>query len=179
MKRRVDPFDYAGLICKGMKKGILLTTMAGDKVNTMTIGWGMIGIEWGKPIFIALVRESRYTKQMLEANGEFTVNIPDDDTDASILGFCGTKSGRDLCKITELGLTLEESEIVSVPGIAQLPLTLECKVIYKQQQDLSAIPDAILDRYYPQDVDGSFPGSNRDYHIAYYGEIVNAYLIEK
>lgn len=179
MKRRVDPFDYAGVICKGMKKGILLTTKAGDKVNTMTIGWGTIGIEWGKPIFIALVRESRYTKQLLEANGEFTVNIPDDDTDVSILGFCGTKSGRDLCKITELGLTLEESEVVSVPGIVQLPLTLECKVIYKQQQDLSAIPDAILDRYYPQDVDGSFPGSNRDYHIAYYGEIVNAYMIEK
>ena len=179
MKKRVDPFDYAGVICKAMKKGILLTTKADGKVNTMTIGWGMIGIEWGKPIFIALVRESRYTKQLLEANGEFTVNIPVEGTDSSILGFCGTKSGRDVCKITELGLTLEESEIVSVPGIAQLPLTLECKVIYRQQQDLSALPEQILTRYYPQDVDGSFPGSNRDYHIAYYGEIVNAYLIEK
>jgi len=178
MKKRVDPFDYAGVICKAMKKGILLTTKVGKKVNTMTIGWGMIGIEWGKPIFMALVRESRYTKQLLEGNGEFTVNIPVADVDPGILGFCGTKSGRDVCKVSELGLILEESEIVSVPGIRQLPLTLECKVIYRQQQDLWAIPEQILARYYPQDVDGSFPGSNRDYHIAYYGEIVNAYLIE-
>ena len=46
MKKFVDPFEYAGVICKATKKGILLTTKAGEKVNTMTIGWGTIGIEW-------------------------------------------------------------------------------------------------------------------------------------
>ena len=46
MKKNIDAFDYAGYICKAMKKGILLTTKAGDRVNTMTIGWGKIGIEW-------------------------------------------------------------------------------------------------------------------------------------
>ena len=63
MRKNVNVFDYAGTICKAMKKGVLLTTKLGDAVNTMTIGWGMLGIEWGKPIFIALVRESRYTKE--------------------------------------------------------------------------------------------------------------------
>lgn len=178
MKKTINAFDYAGDICKAMKKGILLTTKAGDKVNTMTIGWGMLGIEWGKPIFIAFVRESRFTKQMLEENGEFTVNIPYGEMDTKILGFCGTKSGRDMDKIAELNLTLEEPLSISVPGIRELPLTLECRVLYKQQQDLNAIPQEILDRYYPQEVDGSHPGSNRDYHIAYYAEILNAYIIE-
>ena len=177
MKQTIEAFDYAGEICKAMKRGILLTTKLGNKVNTMTIGWGKLGIEWGKPIFIAYVRESRYTKQILEDNGEFTVNIPYGDVDKKILSICGTKSGRDTDKIIEAGLTLEDPVSVSVPGIRELPLTLECKVIYKQKQDLSAIPPAILERYYPQDVDGSHPGSNRDYHIAYFGEIVNAYLI--
>ncbi len=177
MKKSIDVFDYAGDICKAMKKGILLTTRADGQVNTMTIGWGMVGIEWGKPIFIALVRESRHTKSLLDTNGEFTVNIPYGDIDSKILGFCGTKSGRDLDKIKELGLSLVEPESISVPGIRELPLTLECKVLYRQPQDLSSIPEDILQRYYPQDVDGSHPGSNRDYHIAYYGEIVNAYLI--
>ena len=179
MKKIINAFDYAGDICKAMKKGILLTTKAGDKVNTMTIGWGMLGIEWGKPIFIAFVRESRFTKQMLEENGEFTVNIPYEEVDAGILGFCGTKSGRDLDKIAEMNLTLEEPLSISVPGIRELPLTLECRVLYKQQQDLNAIPQEILNRYYPQEVDGSHPGSNRDYHIAYYAEILNAYIIEE
>ena len=177
MKQTVDAFDYAGQICKAMKKGILLTTCAGEKVNTMTIGWGKIGIEWGKPIFIAYVRQSRHTRQMLDESGEFTVNIPLGAADPKALGLCGTKSGRDTDKIAEAGLTLEPGEAVSVPGIRQFPLTLECKIIYRQEQDLAAIPAAILDRYYPQDVDGSHPGSNRDHHIAYYGEIVNSYII--
>ena len=55
MKQNVNPFDYAGHICKSMKPGILVTTMANGQVNPMTIGWGTIGIEWGKPIFITFV----------------------------------------------------------------------------------------------------------------------------
>ena len=178
MKREVKPFDYASDICKALPKGILLTTMADGKVNTMTIGWGTIGVDWSRPVFIAYVRESRYTKHMLEENGEFTVNVPIGKPDPKILGICGTRSGRDMDKIAELGLTLEEPHTISLPGIRELPLTLECKVIYKQQQDLSAIPQDILDRFYPVEEDTLHPGSDRDYHICYYGQILNAYIIE-
>lgn len=174
MKKQVNAFDYAGDICKALPKGILITTKNGDFVNSMTIGWGHIGIEWSRPIFVAYVRESRHTKSMLENNGEFTINVPVGEFDRNILAVCGRKSGRDMDKIKELGLHLVESDVVSVPGIAELPLTLECKVIYKQKQDLSAIPDDIIKTYYPADNTGF-----QDYHYAYYGEIVNAYIIEK
>lgn len=174
MKKTVDAFDYAGHICKVMKKGILLTTRVGETVNTMTIGWGTLGIQWNRPIFIAYVRESRYTKQLLEQTGEFTVNIPVGEVDSNILSYCGTKSGRDTDKIRDLGLTTVDSDVVQTPGICQLPLTLECRVIYQQQQDLSCLPQNITHRFYPAVNDEGF----RDYHIAYYGEIVNAYLIE-
>ena len=178
MKQQINVFDYAGHICESMKKGILLTTKTGEKVNTMTIGWGTIGIEWGRPIFVAYVRVGRYTRQMLDQNGEFTVNIPYGEVDNKILGFCGTKSGRNIDKVAELGLELVESSAVSVPAIRQLPLTLECKVLCQKVQNIPALPDDILNRYYPKGVDSSNPGSNEDFHIAYYGEIVNAYLIE-
>lgn len=174
MKQSVDAFDYAGHICKAMKKGILLTTKSGDTLNTMTIGWGKIGIEWNRPVFIAYVRETRHTKTMLEENGEFTVNIPYGQVDPQILAYCGTRSGRDTDKFRDLGLTPVDSDIVSVPGIAQLPLTLECRVIYRQKQDLSVLPPEILDRFYPVAGGHDF----RDYHIAYYGEILNAYLVQ-
>lgn len=174
MKKQVNAFDYAGDICKALPKGILITTKNGDFVNAMTIGWGHIGIEWSRPIFVAYVRESRHTKTMLDNNGEFTINVPVGEFDRNILVVCGRKSGRDMDKIKELGLHLVESDVVSVPGIAELPLTLECKVIYKQKQDLSAIPDDIIKTYYPADNTGF-----QDYHYAYYGEIVNAYIIEK
>ena len=172
MKKMLNPFDCARQICEAMKKGILITTKANGKVNTMTIGWGHIGIEWGTPIFVAYVRETRHTRQMLDDHGEFTVNVPVGPVDGKILGFCGSKSGRDVNKIQELNLTLEEPISVSVPGIKELPLTLECKVIYKQKQDLSAIPEHLIQRYYPADETGF-----QDYHYVYYGEILNAYLI--
>ena len=123
------------------------------------------------PVFIAYVRESRYTKSILEETGEFTVNIPYGEYDPKILGYCGTVSGRDHDKIADMNLTLEQPNVISVPGIKEFPITLECKVIFKHTQD-TALPAAILDRYYPEENDGF-----RDYHTAYYGEIVDAYLI--
>ena len=173
MKQKVDAFDYAGEICKAMRRGILLTTKSADFVNTMTIGWGKIGIEWNKPVFIAYVRDTRHTRKMLDETGEFTVNIPCSDIDGKILAYCGTKSGRDTDKIRDLGLTLVDSDVISVPGIQELPLTLECRVIYQQSQDLSKMPQSVIERFYPVVDENGF----RDYHIAYYGEIVNAYLI--
>lgn len=175
MKTHVDAFDYAGTICSAMRKGILLTTKADDFVNTMTIGWGKIGIEWNRPIFIAYVRESRYTKDMLDRSGEFTVNVPIGEIDGNILSYCGKRSGRNTDKIRDLRLTLVESDVVNAPGIQELPLTLECKIIYRQLQDLNEIQRKHLDRFYPHNAETD----SRDPHIAYYGEIVNAYLIER
>lgn len=173
MKKEVNVWDYAGQIMEHINSGILLTTQADGQVDTMTIGWGTIGVQWGKPIFIAFVRESRYTKQLLDKNGEFTVNVPLGQVDKNILQVCGTKSGRDTDKIGALGLTLEEGETVSVPAIRQLPLTLECKVIYKQDQEPSAIFPEYDARYYAKGT-----RNEGDYHTAYYGEITAAYIVE-
>lgn len=172
MKQDIQVFDYAGDICRRMSGGILLTAAGDGRVNTMTIGWGTIGIEWGKPIFVAYIRESRYTLELLQKSGEFTVSIPNDDTDKSIIGFCGTKSGRDVDKFAALGLHTESARHVSAPAIRELPLTLECRVLRSGMQAPDALPPEILARYYPADAQGK-----RDRHIAFYGEIVDAYLI--
>ena len=167
MKRFIDPFDYAEQITHAVKTGVLMTTM-GEKPNTMTISWGTLGIQWGKPIFTVFVRESRYTKELLDRNPQFTVNIPMGGDVKEILKVCGTKSGRDMDKFAAMNLTPVEPEVISVPGILELPLTLECKVIYKQDQDPAAIEAVSMEKYYP----------NGDFHTAYYGEIVSAYIAE-
>ena len=173
MKEFVNPFNYANEINHALEKGILLTTQAEGKVNTMAIGWGMIGVQWNKPIFVTLVRGCRHTYQLLEKNPEFTVNIPLEQLDKNIIRICGTKSGRDIDKFRELGLTTEVPEAISVPGIRQLPLTLECKVLYKQPQ----APEYLLS-HEPKKFYQENPVSIRDdYHTAYYGEIVSAYII--
>ena len=127
MKRMIDPLEHATEILQGVQKGVLLTTKHGDRVNSMTISWGTLGIEWGKPLFTAFVRQHRFTKEFLEATGEFSVNISVGEFDKNIIALCGSKSGRDMDKIAELGLTLEDPEVVAAPGIRELPLTLECK----------------------------------------------------
>lgn len=177
MKKEINPLDYASEIMKAVEKGVLITTKVGNKVNSMTASWGTLGIEWGKPIFTIFIRENRFTKQQLEENPEFTVNIPIGEFDRKILGICGTKSGSTTDKVSELNLSLEEPESISVPGIKELPLTLECRVIYKQKQDKNAISQENL-TFYPQDVDSSFHGANKDFHTAYYGEIISSYIIQ-
>lgn len=173
MNQDINVWEYAQNITENIGKGVLLTTCVDGKPNTMTIGWGTLGVQWGKPIFIAFVRQSRYTKQLLDKNGEFTVNVPMGELDKNILAVCGTKSGRDMDKFAQLGLTAVAGKTVSAPAIKQLPLTLECKVIYKQDQVLDAIcPDA-QNKYYAQGT-----ANENDYHTAYYGEITAAYIVE-
>ena len=127
MKRKINVFDYAKEIMLAVEKGVLLTTKSKGKVNTMSISWGTLGIEWNRPIFTAFVRESRFTKKLLDESGEFTVNIFLNNFD---------------------------------------------------KQDENAIPKEIKEKNYPENVSGEFYGANRDYHTAYYGEIVSAYIIE-
>lgn len=171
MKQNINLWEHAQEIMENVGKGALLTTCADGEVNAMTIGWGMIGIEWKKPIFIVYIRQSRHTKKLLDKSGEFTVNIPVGACDKNILAVCGKESGRDVNKIEKLGLTLIPGETVSVPAIAQLPLTLECKVIYQQDQDLNALAEEDRNRCYPA---GTVEENN--FHTAYYGEITAAYI---
>ena len=116
-KRKISITECADTVTKELKKGVFLTTKAGDKVNSMVIGWGHIGIIWNRPVFITYVRDCRYTYEMLEKNPEFTVNIPINGFDNNAFKICGVQSGRDMDKIAEAGLTLEKPEVITVPGI--------------------------------------------------------------
>ncbi len=173
MKEYVNPWDYAPHILKIINDGILLTTKADGEVDTMVIGWGTMGVEWKKPIFTVFVRQSRHTKDLLDKNPEFTVNIPLGEIDKDVLRVAGTMSGRDIDKVKELGLTLVPGETVSVPAIKELPLTIECKVIYQQDQDLDALEESCRTRCYKPGTD-----SENDFHTAYYGLITSAYILK-
>lgn len=176
MKEKIDVFDYSVKFTKDVMKGFLLTTKANGKVNSMVIGWGTIGIQWGKPICIVYVRTSRYTHKLLEENPEFTVNIPIDRLDEDVFRICGSLSGKDMDKIKEAHLTLVEGECVSVPAIKEAPITLECKVIYKQTQVVEDYAEDIRKKYYCNG-EGKAEGQQA-VHTAFYGEIVNAYMIK-
>lgn len=178
MKEKINVTDYANLITKALAGGGILLNTNGDKFNTMVIGWGHVGTLWGKPTFLVYVRQGRYTKPQLDKTGEFTISVPLGKADAAINKICGWQSGYNIDKVKEAGLELEDPEVIQTPGIRQYPLTIECKILYSQDQDLSRIPEDIREKSYPQDVDGSYPMANRDAHTMYVGEIVDAYIIK-
>jgi flavin reductase (DIM6/NTAB) family NADH-FMN oxidoreductase RutF len=142
--------------------GLLLVSQGEDGVpNAMTIGWGTVGIIWGRKVFTVLVRPSRYTFSRLEQGGSFTVNLPTLSLRSTVT-FCGTKSGRDCDKFAECNITVEPSERVGAPGIAECPVIYECEVVHTND-----VVNASLD---PEIVAGAYPGG--DLHRLYYGEIL-------
>lgn len=144
----------------------------------MVIEWGTLGFNWGRPVFACYVRQSRFTREMLDSNPEFTINLSTQECDKRIISICGTKSGRDIDKVATLGFTLIDGNKVSVPAIKEMPLTLECKVIYRQEQEYSRLPITLQERFYP-DTQARNHDNAEDEHIVYFGEIVDAYLLKE
>ena len=131
----------------------------------MTIAWGTLGYVWSKPVFIVLVKEPRYTYELMKDNDEFTISVPLNGQLKEELIFCGTKSGRDYDKFKELNLTAEYQEL-NTPIIKECDFHLECKVLYKQEVNGDDIPKKIHVLYY----------SSEGYHTMFFGEIVNTYM---
>lgn len=147
------------------KPGLLLGS--GEQCNPMTIGWGSYGIMWNKPVFSIMVRPVRYSFELLEKNGDFTINVPSDDMKKSV-GICGAKSGRDTDKNELCGFTTVKSENITVPYIKECPIHLECRTIFFNDVTAGSLDKELIELYYP----------HADLHRYYYGEILGAYIEE-
>lgn len=165
--------DYTSYLAQTMKAladpGLLLAAEdSSSKPNAMAIGWATIGIIWGKPMCVVLVRPSRYTYQLIESADAFTVNVPALEL-SEIVTYCGTVSGRDQDKFREKGLTALPATRVSAPLIEECPINYECKVVHKN--------DVIPAQLAPEIQQSAYPGG--DYHRVYFGEILAVHAEEK
>ncbi|MDP4134059.1 MAG: flavin reductase family protein [Bacillota bacterium] len=145
-------------------KGAFLTVADENKTNTMTIGWGEMGFAWGSEIISVMVRQTRFTKEILDKTMEFTVSIPGDDSFKDALAFCGSKSGKDYDKFSECGLIALPSEKIKAPGISGCKFIFECKVKAVYEMDIEKIVPEINERWY----------KDNNYHTIYTGVILNS-----
>ena len=142
--------------------GLLLTTQDDEgRPNVMTIGWGNVGIIWGRPIFIVFVRPSRYTFRNLRATEDFVVNVPTEYM-SDVCAVCGSESGRTVDKFDECNLTPVPAETVNAPLIEQCERFYECRIIHMGDVRDSMLQDRIRDNFY----------GKGDLHRVYYGEIL-------
>lgn len=96
------------------------------KPNIITVAWA--GTVCTNPPMLSIsVRPERYSYHMIEKSGEFVVNLTTEDL-VHATDFCGVRSGRDVDKFKEMHLTPLPSREVSVPGIAESPVNIECRV---------------------------------------------------
>lgn len=159
----IDCTDRLEETTQALREGRVLLAAQGKsgKPNAMAIGWGTLGIAWGRPVFIVLVRPSRYTYQLLEECGDFTVNVaPPELKDA--VTYCGIVSGRDHDKLREKGLTAAPAKTVSAPIIQECVLHYECRTVHENDVLKEVLAPEIISECYPQG----------DYHRLYFGEVL-------
>ena len=94
----LNPFESIG------KDWALVSAGTKQKANTMTVSWGGIGVLWGKNVAFLFIRDSRYTKEFLDAGEFFSVSFMGKEYKEA-LNYCGSHSGRNSDKVAEAGLT--------------------------------------------------------------------------
>ncbi len=152
------------------QRNALLTAGTADRCNTMTIGWGQAGRLWGLQTCTVYVRPERYTYQFMEDQAYFTVSVlPKDMKNAMAL--CGTKSGRDMDKIKECGLTVRAGA-GGAPFFEEAELVLVCRTLYAQDLEPACVLPAGEEKILPS------YGAKGGWHRVYTGEIVEAYSVK-
>ena len=148
----LNPFTRIG------KDWMLITAGTKEKANTMTASWGGLGIMWGKNVAYIFVRDSRYTKEFIDANDTFSLTFFEGEREA--LSYLGTASGREVDKIAKVGFHVNYNG--DTPFIDEGNLVLICKKLSATRMTADQFLDQKLsDTFYK---DG-------DMHTMYIGEI--------
>ncbi len=91
------------------------------------LGWKM-NTSGSPPMMAISVAPTRYTHDLIADSGAFVLAWPGEDmAEATLL--CGTKSGKNIDKFKEAGLTPLEASEVNAPLVAECIANLECRVV--------------------------------------------------
>ena len=96
------------------------------KNNIITVAWAGT-ICTNPPMLSISVRPERYSYEMIKSTKEFVVNLTTKDL-VRACDYCGVTSGRDVDKLEKMKLTPIKLPNVSVPGIKESPVNIECRV---------------------------------------------------
>lgn len=160
LELNMNPFKMIGC------DWLLITAGDEKKHNTMTASWGGLGVFWGKNTATVYIRQSRYTKEFVDANEVFTISFYDKQYKKA-LGICGSKSGRDTDKEAEAGLT--PCYLDGTTAFEEANMIFVCKKVYQDfMGNENFIDKESDDKFY----------ADKDYHTMYIAEILKVYVKE-
>lgn len=165
--KSINPVDITENTFKLIGNDWMLITAGNPaKFNTMTASWGGLGVLWNKKVCFCFIRPQRYTFEFMERETNFTLSFFEDKYRPA-LNLCGTKSGRDIDKVKEAGLTPIEGSSGAV-CFNEAKLIIECRKIYFQDIDPANFLEETIEKNY----------TNKDYHRMYIGEITGCWIKE-
>ena len=94
--------------------------------NIITLAWSM-PVSINPPLVAVSIAPRRYSYRLIEETKEFVINIPTMKILKETL-FCGRKSGKNINKFKETGLTPVSAKKVMPPIIEECIAHLECKL---------------------------------------------------
>ena len=95
----------------------------GEKPNIITVAWA--GTICSDPAMVSIsVRKERYSHSIIKETGEFVINLVTKDL-VYATDFCGVRSGKDVDKFKEMGLTAVPSSKISAVQIGESPVNIE------------------------------------------------------
>ncbi len=141
---------------------VVLVTVkdSSGKDNAITLAWA--GTVSSTPAMVSIsVRKERFSHPMLMESKEFVINLVTKDL-VFATDYCGVKSGKNEDKITAMGLTRGEAQVVSAPLIMESPVNIECKVT--QVLELGS-HDMFLAEVVAVNVDGKYVDESGKFHL--------------
>ena len=105
----------------------LITCGTPEQPNIITLAW--VGTLCSEPPIVGIsIRPSRYSHRLVEASGEFAVNVPTAEMVRAV-DWCGNVSGQAEDKFTAMGLTAAPTQVIRTAVIRECPVNIECQVI--------------------------------------------------
>ena len=113
---------------------VLVTSAHGGRHNVMAASWVM-PVDFDPPKVALVIDESNLSRELIEASGEFALNIPCKAQVEQVFAI-GSLSGRDGDKFARIGLQTFPAEKIAAPLVSGCVAWLECKLMpEKNDQD--------------------------------------------
>ncbi|NEX63957.1 flavin reductase family protein [Noviherbaspirillum galbum] len=106
---------------------VLVTCAHGGVSNVMAAAWSM-PLDFMPPKVAVVIDKNTHTRKLVEASGEFSLNVPSRRQAAETLA-SGSTSGRDGDKIDQLGWQVFPGTLTGAPLLEGCLGWLECRVI--------------------------------------------------
>lgn len=148
---------------------VLVSSAHGTQRNVMAAAWSM-PLDFDPPKVTVVIDKNTYTRELVEASGEFVLNIPSRSLAAATVAV-GDCCGRELDKFAHFALQTFAGDKVAAPLLEGCVGWLECRVIpepHNQQTYDLFIAEVVATWADPQDFsDGRWhfePGRERSIH---------------